>query len=109
MPLETSPFDIAEYLDTEEGIEEFMKAAFEEGDPAFIAKCLGIVARAQNMSKLARETGMSRAALYKALSGEGNPEFATIMKVMKALGLELTPVLAQNPAVQIPAESEDAA
>lgn len=95
MPLETFPFDPARYLDTEEGIEEFMIAAFEEGDPAFIAKCLGIVARAKNMSQLARDVGMSRAALYKALSGEGNPEFATILKVMKALGLELTPVLAK--------------
>ncbi|WP_105426938.1 addiction module antidote protein [Neorhizobium tomejilense] len=95
MSLETFPFDASEYLDTEEGIEEFIKAAFETEDPAFIAKCLGIVARAQNMSKLARDVGMSRAALYKALSGEGNPEFATILKVMKALGLELTPVLAK--------------
>ncbi|MCQ1850895.1 addiction module antidote protein [Neorhizobium galegae] len=95
MSLETFPFDASEYLDTEEGIEEFIKAAFETEDPAFITKCLGIVARAQNMSKLARDVGMSRAALYKALSGEGNPEFATIMKVVKALGLELTPVLAK--------------
>ncbi|MDE1158081.1 MAG: putative addiction module antidote protein [Neorhizobium sp.] len=90
MGLKTLPFDASEYLDTDEGIEEFMKAAFEDGDPAFIARCLGIVAKARNMSRLARETGMSRAALYKALSGEGNPEFATIVKVMKALGLELT-------------------
>ncbi|TWF54581.1 addiction module antidote protein [Neorhizobium alkalisoli] len=109
MALETTLFDAAEYLDTEEGIEEFIKAAFEEGDPAFIAKCLGIVARAQNMSRLARETGMSRAALYKALSGEGNPEFATIMKVMKALGLELTPALAQNRTDETPVAGEDAA
>ncbi len=109
MSLKTRPFDIAEHLNSDEDIEEFIKAAFEEGDPAFIAKCLGIVARAQNMSRLARETGMSRAALYKALSGEGNPEFATIMKVMTALGLELTPALAQNRAAETPAAGEDAA
>lgn len=93
MTLEVRRFDIAEHLNSNEDIEEFMIAAFEDGDPAFIAKCLGIVARAQNMSKLARDVGMSRAALYKALSGEGNPEFATIMKVMKALGLELKPTV----------------
>lgn len=103
MALEIRRFDIAEHLNSDEDIEEFMIAAFEEGDPAFIAKCLGIVARARNMSKLARDVGMSRAALYKALSGEGNPEFATILKVMKALGLELTPVLANT------AKAEDAA
>jgi len=96
MLLKTFPFDVAEHLNSDEDILEFMIAAFEEDDPAFITKCLGIVARAQNMSKLARDVGMSRAALYKALSGEGNPEFATILKVMKALGLELTPVLART-------------
>jgi probable addiction module antidote protein len=100
MPLETRPFDPSEYLDTEEGIHEFMVAAFEEGDPAFIAKCLGTVAKARNMSKLARKTGMSRAALYKALSGEGNPEFTTILKVMKALGLELMPVMMKEQAIE---------
>jgi len=92
--IEVRRFDIAEHLNSDEDIQEFMIAAFEDGDPAFIAKCLGIVARAQNMSKLARDVGMSRAALYKALSGEGNPEFATILKVMKALGLELSPTVA---------------
>lgn len=93
MTLKTSPFDAAEMLDSDEAIEEFIIAAFETEDPAFIAKSLGTVARARNMSLLAREIGMSRAALYKALSGEGNPEFATIMKVMKALGIGLAPVI----------------
>jgi probable addiction module antidote protein len=95
MRLAPSPFDAAEGLDTEQEIEEFVAAAFEAGDPAFIAKCLGIVARARNMSKLAAEIGMSRPALYRALSGRGNPEFATIAKVMRALGLELVPVRAR--------------
>lgn len=90
MTLKTQPFDAAEYLDTDEAIEEFIAAAFESGDPQFIAKCLGIVARARNMSKLARDTGMSRSALYKALSGEGNPEFGTILKVVGALGIRLS-------------------
>lgn len=84
------PFDVSELLDSDEGIEEFMLSAFETDDPAVIAKSLGIVARAQNMSRLARDVGMSRSALYRALSGEGNPEFATIAKVMKALGLRMT-------------------
>lgn len=92
MPTKVAPFDAAEGLDTEEEIEEFITAAFETQDPAFIAKCLGIVARARNMSKLAEEIGMSRPALYRALSGKGNPEFATITKVMRALGLKLAPV-----------------
>jgi probable addiction module antidote protein len=90
MALETFPFDAAKYLDTDEAIEEFLAAAFETGKPAFIARSLGIVARARNMSQLARDVGMSRAALYKALSGEGNPEFSTIMKILDALGIQLS-------------------
>ena len=90
MTLETKPFDAAEYLDDDEAIEEFLAAAFESGEPAFIARSVGVVARARNMSKLARDVGMSRAALYKALSGEGNPEFGTIMRVLDALGIRLS-------------------
>ncbi len=93
MALKTKMFDAAEYLNSEEDIQEFMTAAFESGDPAHIAKCLGIIARARNMSQLARDVGMTRAALYRALSGEGNPEFATIVKVLNALGIGITPVL----------------
>lgn len=89
----TTLFDASEVLDSEGAIEEFLAAAFETEDPAFIAKSLGVIAKSQNMSALARDVGMSRAALYKALSGDGNPEFATIIKVMKALGLRMTPVI----------------
>jgi probable addiction module antidote protein len=88
--LESRPLDIAEYLEDDEAIEEFLAAAFESGEPDFIAQSVGIVARAKNMSKLARDIGMSRSALYKALSGEGNPEFGTIMKVLDALGIRLS-------------------
>ena len=95
MALKTAPFDAAEVLDTEEAVEEFIAAAFETVDPAFIARALGTVAHARNMSKLAEEIGMSRPAPYRALSGKGNPEFATITKVMRALGLKLTPARAQ--------------
>ena len=86
------PFDLAQGLDSEEEIVAFLASAFEDGDAAHIAHCLGIVARARNMAQLARDVGMSRSALYKALSGEGNPEFATVMKIMQALGIGLAPV-----------------
>jgi len=84
-------WDSAEHLKTEEDIIAYFDACLEEAgnDPRFIAKALGTIARARGMSQLARETGISREGLYKALSGEGNPEFATIMKVIKALGLKL--------------------
>lgn len=87
-----SRYDSAEYLKSEEEIAEYMAACMEEGgdDPAFIAHALGVVARARNMSQLARETGMSREGLYKALSGEGNPSFETVMKVAHALGFKIT-------------------
>jgi len=86
-----SRYDTADYLKSEEDIIAYLEAAMEEGgdDAAYIARALGVVARARNMSQLARDTGMSREGLYKALSEEGNPSFATIMKVARALGLRL--------------------
>jgi probable addiction module antidote protein len=93
MALKTKPFDAAEVLDTDEAVAEFVAAAFETEDPAFISKALGVVARARNMTALAKEIGMSRPALYRALSGESNPEFATIVKVLQALGLRMTTVV----------------
>lgn len=84
------PYDSAEYLDTPEAWEEYLNATGEDGTASEIAYALGVIARAQNMTKLAEKTGLSRQALYKALSGEGNPEFATIMKVAEALGLKIT-------------------
>lgn len=87
-----SPYDTADHLKTEEDVALYLEAVMEEAgdDPAFIAHALGIVARARNMSQLARETDMSREGLYKALSRDGNPSFATILKVSRALGLKLT-------------------
>jgi probable addiction module antidote protein len=90
MTLETRPFDSSEYLDTEEGIEEYLKATCEDGTAAQIAYALGVIAKARNMTRLAEKTGLSRQALYKALSGRGNPEFATIQKVAEALGMRIT-------------------
>jgi len=84
-------WDSAEYLKTGQDIALYLDACLEEAgdDPAFIAKALGNIARARGMSQLARDTGLGRESLYKALSGEGNPSFATILKVMSALGIKL--------------------
>lgn len=83
------PWDSAEHLRTEKEMALYLEACLEEGDPALIAHALGVIAKARGMSQLARDTGLSRESLYKALSGEGNPEFATVMKVVKALGFHL--------------------
>ena len=84
-------WDSAEYLKTGQDIALYLDACLEEAgdDPAFIAKALGNIARARGMSQLARDTGLGRESLYKALSGEGNPSFATILKVIRALGVKL--------------------
>lgn len=91
-------WDSAEHLKTDEDIAMYLDACFEEAgdDAAFIAKALGNVARAKGMSQLARDTGLGRESLYKALSGDGNPSFATILKVMHALGFKLHAELAQG-------------
>lgn len=91
MPLKTSRFDAVEVLDTPEAIDAFLEDAFESGDSAFITHALGIVARAKGMSQLAAETGLSRQALYRALSADGHPEFGTVLKVANALGFRLHP------------------
>jgi probable addiction module antidote protein len=89
--LETEPYDSALVLDTPEAIEEYLADAFESEDIAVIAHALGVVARARGMAQLADETGLSRQALYKALSADGNPEFSTVMKVAHALGFTMKP------------------
>lgn len=88
--LKTKPFDPAEYLDDIESVAAYLSDALESEDPAFIADALGAVARAHGMSDVAREAGVSRESLYRALSTEGNPEFATVLRVLRALGLRLT-------------------
>ena len=90
MSLETYPFDVSEYLDTEEGIAEYLRLVCLDGSPTEIARALGEVARARGMSEIARKTGLTRPALYRALSGEGNPELVTIAKVAEALGLQIS-------------------
>lgn len=90
MAIRTRPFDPADYLTTDEAMAEYINTALATGDPAFIADSLGVVARAKGMAKVARQAGLGRESLYKALSAEGNPEFATVLKVVDALGLRLT-------------------
>jgi probable addiction module antidote protein len=90
--VKTRPFDPAEYLDDPEAIAAYMSDALESDDPAFVADALGVVARARGMSEVAREAGVSRESLYRALSAEGNPEFATVLRVVRALGLRLSAV-----------------
>ena len=90
MPLETFPYDSAEFLKTKEDVVAYLEAAFEDGDAALITYALGAVARSEGMSEVARQAGLSRASLYKALTEGGNPEFATVLKVVQALGLKLT-------------------
>ena len=89
--IKTRPWDSAEHLKTETDMVEYFEACLREGgdDPAFLAHALGVIARARGMAQLARDTGISREGLYKALSEDGNPSFATIIKVIRALGLEL--------------------
>ncbi|KAF0862673.1 addiction module antidote protein [Pseudomonas sp. LD120] len=84
-------FDTAEYLKTPEDMVAYLKACFEDdaGDGKLIRAALNDIARARGMTQVARDTGLGRESLYKALGSQGNPEFATIIKVMKALGLKL--------------------
>ena len=87
---QTTPWGAAEHLKSEEEMVAYFDAALEEGDPRLIAAALGDIARAKSMVQLAKDTGLSREGLlYRSLSADGNPEFATIMKVTKALGLSL--------------------
>ena len=88
--LKTQPFDPAAYLDDPESLAAYMSEALATEDPAFIADALGVVARARGMSEIARESGLSRESLYRALSPEGNPEFNTILRVIRSMGLRLS-------------------
>lgn len=85
----TTPWDPAEHLKTGEDMAAYLEAALEEGDAALVAAALGDIARAKGMTQVAREAGLGRESLYKALSPNGNPEFETILRVVAALGLKL--------------------
>lgn len=92
----TRAWDVAEHLETEEDVVAYLEAALQEGDSALVAAALGDIARAKGITQIAREAGLGRESLYKALSPEGNPEFATILKVVRALGMRLHASLAPS-------------
>ena len=95
MALRTRKWDPAEHLKSPKAIAAYLDAAMEDGDPSLITAALGDVARARGMSKIAKDSGLAREALYRALSAGGKPEFTTVVKVMKALGLRLSSVPAE--------------
>src|ERR1700685_4286858 len=90
MTLKLTRFDPADYLDDEVDMAAYLAECAEGGDPALIAQELGAIARARNLSQLARETGITRAGLSRALAPDGNPSFQTIAKVAEALGLKIS-------------------
>jgi probable addiction module antidote protein len=90
MALETFSWDSAEQLESPKDIAAFIEAAFEDGDPSVITHALGVVARARGMSQVARDSGLSREALYKALTPDGDPKLSTLFSVLKALGMKVT-------------------
>lgn len=89
MALETTPFDAAPYLTRPEAQAELIEEAVQSGDPAYIVQALGVIARARGMSQVAKDSGLARESLYKALTAGGNPSFATVAKVAKALHMRI--------------------
>jgi probable addiction module antidote protein len=89
MSIKTSPFDVAEYLQTDEDIREFLAEVLATGTSADFIHALNTAARARGMTEIARQAGVSRASLYKSLSADGNPRFETISKIVEALGARL--------------------
>jgi probable addiction module antidote protein len=92
----TRVWDVAKHLETKKDMAAYLEAALEDGDPALVAAALGDIARAKGMAEIARETGLGRESLYKALSPDGNPEFGTVLKVVRALGLRLRATIAHS-------------
>jgi probable addiction module antidote protein len=90
MKSKTTRFDAADYLDTEERQVAYITAALETGDADFVRDALGLVARARGMGEIAKNAGLNRESLYKALGETGNPEFGTVMRIVGALGLKLS-------------------
>ncbi|HIJ25977.1 MAG: putative addiction module antidote protein [Gammaproteobacteria bacterium] len=89
MTIETMTFDIADHLETEEEVQEFIKEVANTGTPSDLIHALNIAARAKGMSEVARQAGVTRASLYKSLSDDGNPRFETVSKIIEALGCKL--------------------
>ncbi len=98
MPTETTPFDVADFLTSDARIAAYLEEAFEDGEPAFIARALGDIARAKGMTQMSKDTGISREALYRSLSEKGNPRLSTLVEVVRALGLKLVVMPEKVPA-----------
>jgi probable addiction module antidote protein len=90
MAIETTRWDITDHIKTKQDIADYLDAVLEDGDPELLKDALGVIARSKGMTDIAKEAGLSRSSLYKALSPDGNPEFATVASVLKALGLRLS-------------------
>ncbi len=97
MALKTRPYDSAAYLKDAAAIAAYMSEALATNDPAFIRKAMGTIARARGKSEIARASGLSRESLYKALGADGNPEFATVLRVLRACGLHLAAIPDERP------------
>jgi len=97
MALKLKKWDVTEHMDNEEFISEYLKAAFESGDITEITRALADVARARNMTDLAAKMGITRQGLYKTISENGNPEFATVQKLITALGLQMSIIKPTKP------------
>lgn len=97
MDIISTPFDPAEYIDTPEAAQAYLEEAFATGHIGFIADAIGVVAKAQGMTKIAKEAGLSRGSLYKALAPDANPTMDTILKVMAAAGFRLRPEAIPRP------------
>jgi probable addiction module antidote protein len=102
MTMKLTRFDPADYLDDEDDMAAYFAECAEGGDPALMAQALGAIARARNLSQLARDTGMSRAGLSRALAPDGDPSFQTIAKIADALGLKISITPAKRPSALRP-------
>ena len=102
MPIETRPYDSANYLDSEEMIAAYLDEAMETGDPAFVSHALGVIARVRGLSHAALDAGLPPESLAREPSGEEKPELATFLRVVRTLGLRLTATPLEGP---IPAET----
>ena len=102
METKTAPYDVAEFLETPEEMAAYLEACIQQsdGDAAFIAKALGDLARAKGMTQVARESGLSRESLYKGLSGDRSPSLDTILRVISALGLQLSASVKEGAIVE---------
>lgn len=89
MSLKTRPFDASEYLDSPDAIQEYLNAAFEDGDPDLILAAIGDVAKAKGMTDIAKQAGVTRASLYKSLTAGAKPQFQTILKVIQSFGVKM--------------------